>query len=402
MQTETRRMREIRLNTSQNEELHNILESVHGIGYKTVSKIIAERKRGGDYLSNHDFNRRLKGLTWERINGLCTNADIFLSLSASNKLSHSQYTQPSISNDIPITVPVLVENTNKHAKSLTICTWNACRLSPRASYYKTKLENLFRLVEDSQLDILTLQEVINGTGSDIAKKLSLHFKCLWCELRHDVNEDDKRNGLCIIFNSEKVSVKSSFHEQGHKRFSSSKLENFHRMPQVAFVYSKDGRILTTLLNVHLKQSEPRKEVHRLAGVTQRLKEYVGKDVMHMIVGDFNINSDARSFGHLRKQGFVELVRPRKDTKLGYNTTDQTTTIGGSWFDNIWISETMRERVRDGWCFEFGGRCRSLTQSGHEHASRKRALSSDHLPVVAVISVMMEGKIYSNKRKVKER
>lgn len=391
-------MREVRLNTSLKEELHDLLESVPGIGYKTVSKIIAERKHGGDYLSGNDFDRRLKGLTWERINSLCTSADIHLSLAASDKLHHSQNPQPSVSID---TTAVTRVNDDKGTKSFTICTWNACRLSPRASYYETKLENLFRLIQDSQLDVLALQEVINGTGSDIVKRLSSRFNCRWRELRHKTNEKDKRNGLCIIFNAERVSVKPYYHKQGHERFSSSKLQNFHRMPQVAFVYSKEGKVIASLLNVHLKQLEPRKEIHRLASVTRKLKEYSGKDIMHVVLGDFNINSDARSFDHLRKQGFVELVRPGKDTKLGHDTTDQTTTIGGSWFDNIWISESMRKQVRDGWCFEFGGRCKSLTQSGHEHASQKRALSSDHLPVVAVISVMMEGR-YSEKKRDKER
>lgn len=391
-------MREVRLNTSQKEELHEILESIHGIGNKTVSKIITERKRGGDYLSSNDFNRRLKGLTWERINTLCKSADVYLSLAASDKLRHTQNLQPSVPTD---TAAVTQVNPDKGTK-LTICTWNACRLSPRASYYETKLDNLFRLIEDSQLDVLALQEVINGTGSDIIKRLSSRFDCRWRELRHNTDEKDKRNGLCIIFNAEKVSVKPYYHKQGHERFSSRKLQSFHRMPQVAFLYSKGGKVIASLLNVHLKQLEPRKEIHRLASVTRKLKEYSGKDIMHVVLGDFNINSDARSFDHLRKQGFVELVRPGKDTKLGYDTTDQTTTIGGSWFDNIWISESMRKQVRDGWCFEFGGRCRSLTQSGHEHASQKRALSSDHLPVVAVISVMMEGRRYSDKKRHKER
>jgi len=125
----------------------------------------------------------------------------------------------------------------------------------------------------------------------------------------------------------------------------------------------------------------------------KLRRYMdnrdNKGATFLLVGDFNLNSDSIAFDRLRELGMVEIVRPMNGNALHphpFKMIHGATTVGGQWFDNVWICEKSRGKIRDAWCFDFGGRCRGLDQSGYDFAAERRSCSSDHLPLVVRIQL----------------
>lgn len=374
-----------RLNEVSEEEVSDTLLPIHGIGLKSVNKIIAERLVNGDFLGRDDFDRRIRGIKFARLDHLCAQANVILSLSPSSaptrrvgRPGHHMHD----SNDI------VGPSASSDEASLVLATWNTGRMSRRGAFYEAKMGHLLRFVDDCGAHVLMLQEVCRGVGRDMSKRLSAEFGVSWM-LHHDEFGD---RSLVMLYRSDRAMVSAVPADESPNNFGLT--DNFQRRPQLAFVHANEcPNECFAMINVHLHQADPRPEIFSIAEVVTLLERFLrrkGWVASVMVVGDFNLNADSKAFDRLRRRRMVELVCPeRLVAPHPYKVLHAETTVGGQWYDNFWVAEGKRPYVREAWCFDFGGRRRNLKQSGYEFAAEKRSSSSDHLPLVLRISVGMD-------------
>lgn len=376
--------RKLHLNRASDREVRDTMITVSGIGQVSIDKILQEREENGDFLSRADFDRRITRRRYSFLEQRSKESGITLSLSPS-----SRRTAPAPLSKSYDSLNGTNQNfaSGKRSKSVALATWNTGRMSLTGSRYMEKVSNLVRFIIDSEVQILCLQEVGEGVAEDLVHRFRGEFGTKWKTLRdYGRPRKTRQFQLVILHCCAYLNIQSILEKQA---LSLSLVRKFQRVPQVAFIAGKDNcRHLIALVHVHLWQADPRSELEKLPSFLEKVERYAQRrseaSVSLMLVGDFNLNSDSMAFDCLREFGMVELVRPEykveqtKESKVLH----EATTIGGQWFDNIWVSTRQRDVISDGWCFDFGGRTRRLGQSAHEFASKKRSSCSDHLPVVA--------------------
>lgn len=360
----------LKLNQANAHDMHTILTSVRGIGTLSVNKILSVRELGGDFLSATDFDRRVRGLTFVRLQKLCRVHGVVLSLSPSPSLgAASRLCQSGRGGVWWRGVDKVVEAVTG---SVAVATWNAGRMSRRGRFYEKKMGHLERFVQECRPDVLVLQEVCRGVARELRGRLKV-VEGIW-EVFEEGGGD---SSLAMVYRTDRVRVG----DVGGVELGV--LEGFLREPLVGKVnlVGRNGKGFV-LVNVHLEQRDPRKEIERLGEVV-RVLQRVGSVVL---AGDFNMSADTRVYEGVRKRGMVEIVRPGGGRKVHpYQVLNCATTVGGEWLDNFWVEENRRGDVQDAWCFEFGGRGRRLGASGYEFAAERRSCSSDHLPLMMRIA-----------------
>lgn len=382
----------LRLNCASDMELKNKLDLIPGIGVRTYNKIVTERELNGSFHGGADFDRRIRGVTFSRLVQLCRAAGVSVSFEDSNTTERicprtpKLYINPMLWREVRL-VPEEGDK-EKEYESIVLSSWNAGRMSRYGDRYEEKVAHLVRFIADSDADILSLQEVYGNVLRDLCTRLTKEFGTVWKVCLTDNAEEMQRSGLATLYRTRKV--------RSHSEINISDqflaLLPFKRVPEMFLFRIKGNGKNIALINVHLDQTDPSEEISAVALIVRKLGQVLqthSTNTTLMVVGDFNLNSDALAFSPLRDESFVELIRPpRSSTWLWtpYRTMQSPTTIGGQWYDNIWISERSRSIVKDAWCFDFGGRKQSLIQSGYKYAALKRASCSDHLPVVVKIEV----------------
>lgn len=346
--------------------MHTVLTSLRGIGTLSVNKILNAREFGGDFLSATDFDRRVRGLTFARLQTLCHAHGVVLSLSPSSSLVAAARLCRSGRGRVWWSG---VEKVGEAvAGSVVVATWNAGRMSRKGRFYETKMGHLERFVRECGPDVLVLQEVCRGVAREIKGRLR-KVEGIWGMLE----EGHGDASLAMVYRTDRVKMGDVAEVEAGRV-----LKGFLRAPLVGRVnlVGGDGNGFV-LVNVHLEQRDPRKEIERLGEVVRVLRG-VGSVVL---AGDFNMSADTGVFDCVRRGGMVEIVRPDGGGRVHpYQVLNCATTVGGEWLDNFWVEESRRRDVRDAWCFEFGGRGRRLGTSGYEFAAERRSCSSDHLPL----------------------
>lgn len=387
---------ELQLNSIKNVDLWKAFESVSGLGVRTFNKIVTERSLHGDFQGAPDFDRRVKGITFARLELLFERSNFKLAFSSSSDRTSSpplrrptSYIQPALIAQLRSS-PKQRER-NPKSDLVVVSSWNAGQMSRLSDQYEQKVEHLLRFVADADADILCLQEVCKGVAEDLCIRLSSKFETPWLTFKNQSKEKRaKNNGLATLYHQKKVRGRADFKHELNVLLS----ERFRRSPEVVLFGIKGNRNrIAVLVNVHLSQDDPREEICALALVVDKLRHCLEKEqasaVTLMVIGDFNMNSDSGAFSAMRDLNLVELVRPASKLEKPcnpYKKIHSATTVGGNWYDNIWISEESREKIKDVWCFEFGGRKQSLHQNGYQYATQRRMCSSDHLPLVAKVHV----------------
>lgn len=382
----------LKLNLAPDSELRETLEKVRGIGSITANKILTERWLNGDFLGTEDFNRRLSGVTFSRLATLCDENKLQISLAPSSRKMNEVGSESEITFDESF---ITRAGNSQRGTCITIATWNTAKLSTRSPVYGTKVKNLMRLIRDSEVDVLCLQEVVRGVVNDLIGAISKELGTTWMVYESKyLGNGFSDASLVILYKSTTVKVRGSL---DHRIPNIRRGLCVQRIPQLAFVTSRDykaGDHPIALLNVHLSQSNPRDEIGQTCEIAQMIEHFMSKHSEQspfVITGDFNMNSDSDAFTSIRKAGFVELVRPASKQRSvaephAFKVLRSATTIGGQWFDNFWVQERARWRVCDAWCFNFGGRGLMLSQNGYEFAGKKRTECSDHFPVVVQIDI----------------
>lgn len=374
-----------RLNDASEEDTSDTLLAIHGIGLISVNKIIAERLVNGDFLGREDFDRRVKGIKFARLEHLCAQGNVTLSLSPSSAPTRRVGRPRHHIHDSNV---IAGPSATADETSLVLATWNTGRMSRRGAFYEAKMGHLLRFVDDCGAHVLMLQEVCRGVGRDMSRRLSAEFGVSWM-LHHDEFGD---RSLVMLYRSDRAMMSVLPTDGSPNIFGLT--ENFQRRPQLAFVHANEYPSESfAIINVHLHQADPRPEISSIAEVVTLVERFLrrkGQIASVMVVGDFNLNADSKAFDRLRRRRMVELVCPeRLIAPHPYQVLHAETTVGGQWYDNFWVAERKRPCVREAWCFDFGGRRRNLKQSGYEFAAEKRSSSSDHLPLVLRISVGMD-------------
>ncbi|PXF46282.1 hypothetical protein BWQ96_03938 [Gracilariopsis chorda] len=385
--------KELRINCASDDELKKDLELIPGVGVRTFNKIVTERALNGSFRGAPDFDRRIKGVTFDRLVKLCHTAGLGVSFEDSVKATRNRpryprlYINPMLWKEVSV-VPEEVDEQNVY-ESVVLSSWNTGRMSRYSDRYEDKVAHLVRFVADADADIISLQEVYENVVQDLCTRLTEKFGAAWRMCNADTVEEVNGNGLATLYRNEKVRRQSEI--KSLDQFLA--LLPFKRVPEVVlFDMNKKCEESIALINVHLDQTDPSEEISAVASLVRKLRQVLrnhSTKTTLLVVGDFNMNSDALAFTPLRDASLVELFRPPRCSKwcwTPYRTIQSPTTIGGQWYDNIWISERSRSMVKDAWCFDFGGRKQSLMQSGYKYAAQKRASCSDHLPVVAKVQV----------------
>ncbi|KAI0559166.1 Endonuclease/exonuclease/phosphatase [Gracilaria domingensis] len=391
-QISTNRRKVVRLNLASHEELWSDLQAVNGIGIRTLNKITTERALHGSFQGAADFDRRVRRVTFSKLEQACAEQQLVLSFETTAVKRHmgtrrrESYIHPSLLHEIP---PHGSRDRKRFNDHIVLSSWNTGRMTTCSERYEEKVGHLFRFMADSKTDILSLQEVCEGVTEDLCDRLLEKTGVVWSSCEAYGQGDDLGTGLATLFRLDK------FFELGDTRQLDTLLDvlPFKRIPEIVLLgISERGDECITLINVHLDQADPREEIGAVAAVVRKLRQvcqHDQEDEMIIVLGDFNMNSDSLAFSPLREAALVELIRPPTETRLlwhPYHTIQSATTIGNQWYDNIWISKGSRNRIKDAWCFDFGGRRQSLGQSGYQYAAQKRASCSDHLPIVAKVQI----------------
>ena len=200
---------------------------------------------------------------------------------------------------------------------------------------------------------------------------------------------------------------------------------FKRRPQFGLFRKVESKELFAVINFHIRQKEPSKEVVKIKGVVDCVREAIAKhfdigidelrDLPFVLVGDFNEDADKEGFQYVRQLGMVELVRSNmckrrrrsssasqlSELETGSNSPSPSpaassealtqthlpyitdcTTSGKRWIDNVWMSEELRQTsVLDAAVYRTGGLLRGMTENGYKSAGRLRSQCSDHFPIV---------------------
>ncbi|CAN8072473.1 unnamed protein product [Agarophyton chilense] len=382
----------VRLNGATDEELSNDLQVVHGVGIRTLNKITTERALNGSFQGAADFDRRVKGIKFSKLEKACAEQDLVLSFetSTTKRSVRTRRGRPYIHPSLLRGASSFAEEKRQQVKEdIVLSSWNAGRMSVYSERYEEKIGHLFRFITDAQTDILSLQEVCEGVAEDLCDRLREKSGVIWRCCEAYGGDEVLGSGLATLYRLDKF-----FEYRGVRQLESLLIAlPFKRAPEIILLgTSERSDEYIALINVHLDQVDPREEIRAVASIVRKLRQLLQDDLMNdtiIVLGDFNMNSDSVAFSPLREAALVELVRPPAEPGLlwhPYGTIQSATTIGNQWYDNIWISEGSRGRVKDAWCFDFGGRRQSLGQSGHKHAAQKRASCSDHLPVVVRVQI----------------
>lgn len=374
-----------RLNQASEQEMSDSLFAIHGIGLRSVNKIIAERLVNGDFLGRDDFDRRIKRLKFARLEYLCAQNNIKLSLSPSSAPT-TRVGRPRQSSREPSAAAG--PSVSSEEKSLVLATWNTGRMSRRGAFYEAKMGHLLRFVDDCGADVLMVQEICRGVGRDMSRRLSAEFGVSWMMHQDEVGD----RSLAMLYRGDRAVVSGRLNNEAPDIVALT--DSFQRRPQLAFVHATECPGETfAIVHVHLYQADPRAEIYSIADVITIVERFLrkpGRTGSAMVVGDFNLNADSKAYDRMRRRRMVELVCPERGEQgvapHPYEVLHAETTVGGQWYDNFWVAERKRPYVREAWCFDFGGRRRNLKQSGYEFAAEKRSSSSDHLPLVLRIGV----------------
>eukprot|EP00177_Eucheuma_denticulatum_P000650 GFKZ01001167.1.p1 GENE.GFKZ01001167.1~~GFKZ01001167.1.p1 ORF type:complete len:405 (+),score=54.15 GFKZ01001167.1:308-1522(+) len=356
--------RPLYLNKTPSRHLSAILSPIPGIGIRSINKILTARDISGDFHSPADFDRRVKRLKFSRFSALCEGKGwrVVLGTTEGKLGTCEQDVWLEEEEDWRWGTMDAGEDV------VTIATWNTGRMSRGSTSFCDKLHHMERLVRESGVEILLLQELCRGVLTEITDILQREGD-LWEVFESGVGDAS----LGMVYRSDRVEVEKV------RTGVPEMIEGFLRVPEVAILRRVGEEKAVVVINVHLWQKYPWREVNKLAGLVGELRK-VGSV---MVAGDFNVNADSGVFEGMRELGMVEIVRPKGKEWNGHPFTvlQSVTTVGGGWLDNFWVDEDRRGDIVDAWVFEFGGRGKRLRQSGHQFAAEHKSQKSDHFPVV---------------------
>ena len=399
----------IYINQASDRDLMNSLSRIEGLGSISISRIVSQRTDNGPFQGPDDFDRRVFRLTYQRLRGLCDASGFQISFQCDVTPSIPTTTRvPAKRKRAPVRYidrQLLPSRTQSddyeeyldlpeiEIPSLIVSTWNAGEMSTGSSAFSKKLNNLLRFVEDSKVHLLCLQEVMEDVPEEICRHLRQHTELDWKFLKQDFGPNEMADAsLAVIYRNDMVAVESSLER---RLLPMSLAAAFARRPQVIFFrpqYNLDELYL--LLNTHLSHRHPQNEIQLLAPLLRKLEQFTEKAIsvkpMMITVGDFNLCSDSIAFDEMRRMGFVEMFRAPMSTAAPhpYETVQHFTTVGNKCYDNVWVQDTTRRRVKNAWCFEFGGRSRDLNTNAHRYAAVRKARTSDHLPLTVRMIMRM--------------
>lgn len=404
----------LHINRATDAELVQTLTPVYGLGVLSINRIMTERSLHGDFLGEQDFNRRVVRLTFAKLKRLCSAKDLVISFEPkrdgwySNVMDYSSVSTACTASVhlVPVTPlselgveekgpktkevsTIEMRNLDVNDRALVIATWNAARLSTRGRAFDEKLRHLCTFLNDSRAQLVAIQEVSADALTHIMERIPESTALPWALFKSD--QANSVNSLAIIYRQDRVHLTLID--------TPKSADAFVRRPQIVLVTplfndSDDDVASVVIVHVHISHSRPRPELGALAHIVQdamkTAMEVTGERscMFPMVLGDFNMNSDAQSFHPLIEIGLVELVRPPCDRTVPhtFRTLDSHTTVGGQWYDNVWIHHQARWRVQDAWGFRFAVRTRALSQSSYAYAADRRARSSDHTPLVVKLDL----------------
>lgn len=359
----------LHLNNTPSRHLSTILSPIPGLGIRSINKILTARDLSGDFHSPDDFDRRVKRLKFARFSALCEGYGWRIVLGT---------TEGKVRNSEQELWCEEVEDWRWGAIDVgedvvTIATWNTGRMSRGSTNFREKLHHMERLVRESGVEILLMQELCRGVLRDVSDTLQREGD------KWQVFESGRGDAsLGMVYRADRVQMEEMPTGVPYM------IHGFLRVPEVAVLRRIGEEKALVIINVHLWQRYPWREVGKLAKLVGELKAMGSV----MVAGDFNINADSGAFGGMRELGMVEIVRPggKQGNIHPFTVLRSVTTVGGGWLDNFWVHKERRGDVVDAWVFEFGGRGKRLRQSGHQYAAEHKSQRSDHFPVVIQMRV----------------
>lgn len=323
---------------------------------------------------------------------------------------------------------------------ITLALWNSAKMSPRSQRFITKCSVLERMVDDTPgLCVILLQEVCSGAAGEVARRLQVSsgqpaWTAVGCGSAGPKHRSDSHahppgvSCQAAVFDGSKVTCIG----EAYATSRSGSMDLFVRSPHVTVFAKTPGpresaRKLLCVANCHVSLSEPRGELQKLPDLVDAMRTACARHIRSLnrtdvnvehaatfaIAGDFNKSADSADFDLLRRSvEFEALVMPPRAAralvdhasgtaaatrKLSTNGEGEAeddhspapiylttpTTSGGLYVDNLWLHRAVRaNHLVDAWCYNPGGRDRSLRETSHASAGRLRSERSDHVPIVA--------------------
>uniref|UniRef100_UPI00398F62D8 endonuclease/exonuclease/phosphatase family domain-containing protein 1 isoform X3 n=1 Tax=Pristiophorus japonicus TaxID=55135 RepID=UPI00398F62D8 len=141
---------------------------------------------------------------------------------------------------------------------------------------------------------------------------------------------------------------------------------------------KVGTVNVTLVNIHLKGAVPAGEkthadMHKASLFTDTLQDTLKGEKDVVILGDFNLSSDANDFDLFRKEKFLHCVPANTFTNISTKNPQ-----GSKSTDNIWISRSLKKMYSGHWAVVREG----LTNPWIPDSWSWGGVASDHCPLWA--------------------
>lgn len=370
------------LNEARESRVFDFFAQCPGLGKRTAHRVLVERAAGGPFLSAADFDRRVARLNFARLRAAALALDRDVSLYVKPNVG-----PPDVVCSVALTAAPRSIVQNKKLRTWRLATWNAGHFSLTSKFVKEKTAHLTRFASDAApLTVLALQEVYGDVPKHVAKALADATGARWQALSASGGAAASHMRQAFVYDADVLDALPVPNLL-------PMCERFVRMPQLA-MFARRGQVkpVLALLNVHLSTRFKLAEARMLSqvlGAVRKTVELRGGSVDAVIcLGDFNVSADADCFDLMSSQGFTELVRPPvKDAQINKRFLTTPTTVGDNWFDNFYMHKEMRARLRDAWCFDFGGRGAALNvASKYEYAGARRSMRSDHYAVVAEFDI----------------
>lgn len=366
----------LELNNASEKTIFDIFFKIHGLGRKLAHRVILERLNG-PFLSDLDYDRRVKGLKFQRLRTLASKSGFSVKLlladidtdaapHTASKGSCSANHKESKGKDVsPLDTPSL--------SRMQIASWNAGQMSLNSVHYYSKAQHLLRFVQDAgDLSIICVQEVYSGVADDLAVLLSASTRARWRSSTHWHRHSSSRMAFrkAILYRADTATFQTP-------DIPAKLLGKFRHPPQLAILRLPSGATLA-IAHVHFSFRAPQPDLAQLPALLQALDAHATTTIA---VGDFNANPNTSSFAALRTLGYVDVIHSSDGVPPHpYLTLRCATTAGGSWYDNVWMRRNDRAALRNAWVFDFGGRVATLGEKPYARVTRRRGERSDHLPI----------------------